>query len=45
MALGFMRRHRRWLFAFLWIVMIYGLRVDLYPGVIMIALRKAIYGY
>ncbi len=32
-------------FAFLWIVMIYGLKVDLYPGLIMIALRKAIYGY
>jgi hypothetical protein len=31
--------------AFLWIVMIYGLRVDLYEGSIMIALRRAIYGY
>jgi hypothetical protein len=32
-------------FAFLWIVMVYGLRVDLYPGSVMIMLRKAIYGY
>jgi putative tricarboxylic transport membrane protein len=32
-------------FAFLFIVMVYGLRVDLYPGVIMIALRKMVYGY
>ena len=32
-------------FAFLWIVMVYGLKVDLYPGSVMIMLRKAIYGY
>jgi hypothetical protein len=32
-------------FAFLWIVMVYGLRVDLYPGSVMIMLRKSIYGY
>lgn len=32
-------------FAFLWIVMVYGFRVDLYPGSVILALRKAIYGY
>ncbi len=32
-------------FAFLFIVMVYGLKVDLYPGVVVIMLRKAIYGY
>lgn len=32
-------------FAFLWIVMVYGLRVDLYPGIVVIVLRKAVYGY
>jgi hypothetical protein len=32
-------------FAFLWIVMVFGLRVDLYPGIVMIALRKVFYGY
>ena len=31
--------------AFLYVVMIYGLNVDLYPGCVMIALRKALYGY
>ncbi len=32
-------------FAFLWIVMVYGFRVDLYPGSVILALRKSIYGY
>jgi len=32
-------------FAFLWIVMVYGLRADLYPGVVVLMLRKAFYGY
>ncbi len=32
-------------FAFLFVVMVYGLKVDLYPGVVVIMLRKAIYGY
>ena len=31
--------------AFLWIVLIYAFQVDLYEGIITIALRKAIYGY
>jgi hypothetical protein len=32
-------------FAFLFIVMVYGLKVDLYPGAVVVMLRKAIYGY
>ncbi len=32
-------------FAFLWIVMVYGFRVDLYPGSVILLLRKSIYGY
>jgi hypothetical protein len=32
-------------FAFLFIVMVYGLKVDLFPGVVVVMLRKAIYGY
>ncbi len=32
-------------FAFLWIVMVYGFRVDLYPGSVILVLRKSIYGY
>jgi hypothetical protein len=31
--------------AFLYIVMIYGLRVDLYTGTVILALRKVFYGY
>lgn len=31
--------------AFLYIVMIYGLNVQLYDGMVVVALRKAIYGY
>jgi uncharacterized membrane protein (DUF485 family) len=31
--------------AFLYIVMIYGLRVDLYTGSVILALRKVFYGY
>lgn len=31
--------------AFLYIVMIYGLRVDLYMGIVILALRKVFYGY
>lgn len=30
---------------FLYLVMIYGLNVELYEGVVVVALRKAIYGY
>ncbi len=32
-------------FAFLWIVMVYGFKVDLYPGSVILVLRKSIYGY
>jgi predicted permease len=31
--------------AFLYTVMIYGLRVDLYTGSVILALRKVFYGY
>jgi predicted secreted protein len=31
--------------AFLYMVMIYGLRVDLYPGILILIARKALYGY
>jgi hypothetical protein len=31
--------------AFLYLIMIYGLRVDLYQGIVVLALRKAFYGY
>jgi hypothetical protein len=32
-------------FAFLWVVMVYGLKVDLYPGAVILTFRKAFYGY